>query len=123
MESFSLRAGQEILNTAYLEGRVSPPAKPSATLESVRGGLGLDDSRADYSAIPGRNIGQALRLSSRPRQCLSIFVICIALAMGVKARAQSPTLSEEEKLEQDFTDPLTTLPQLIVRDSYTPANY
>jgi hypothetical protein len=32
-------------------------------------------------------------------------------------------LATEEKLEQDFTDPLTTLPQLIVRDSYTPANY
>ncbi len=38
------------------------------------------------------------------------------------AQAQT-TLSAEEKLEQDFTDPLTTLPQLIVRDSYTPANY
>jgi len=38
--------------------------------------------------------------------------------------AQAQTmLSAEEKLEQDFTDPLTTLPQLIVRDSYTPANY
>jgi len=38
--------------------------------------------------------------------------------------AQAHTmLSAEEKLEQDFTDPLTTLPQLIVRDSYTPANY
>ena len=30
---------------------------------------------------------------------------------------------EEEKLERDFTDPLSTLPQLIVRDGYTPANY
>ncbi len=30
---------------------------------------------------------------------------------------------EQEKLERDFTDPLSTLPQLIVRDSYTPANY
>jgi hypothetical protein len=87
MESFSLRAGQEILNIAYLEVRVSSPAKPSASPELVRGGLGLDDSRADYYAIPGRNIGQALRLSSRPRQCLSIFIICIALAMGVQARA------------------------------------
>jgi hypothetical protein len=38
------------------------------------------------------------------------------------AQAQT-TLSAEEKMEQDFTDPLTTLPQLIVRDSYTPANY
>jgi hypothetical protein len=32
-------------------------------------------------------------------------------------------LTEEEKLERDFTDPLSTLPQLIVRDSYTPASY
>ena len=32
-------------------------------------------------------------------------------------------LTEEEKLERDFTDPLSTLPQLIVRDSYTPTNY
>lgn len=42
------------------------------------------------------------------------------------ARAQTTaatTLATEEKLERDFTDPLTTLPQLIVRDSYTPANY
>ena len=38
------------------------------------------------------------------------------------AQAQT-TLSAEEKLEQDFTDPLSTLPQVIVRDSYTPANY
>src|ERR1700747_2511713 len=30
---------------------------------------------------------------------------------------------EEEKLERDFTDPLSTLPQLILRDDYTPANY
>ncbi|HTY55579.1 MAG TPA: hypothetical protein VMB26_10285, partial [Candidatus Binataceae bacterium] len=29
----------------------------------------------------------------------------------------------EEKLEQDFTDPLTTLPQIIVRDSFSPANF
>jgi hypothetical protein len=32
-------------------------------------------------------------------------------------------LSDEEKLERDFTDPLSTLPQLTIRDSYTPANY
>ena len=40
------------------------------------------------------------------------------------AAASSPaTLSPEDKLEQEFTDPLTTLPQVIIRDSYTPANY
>lgn len=37
--------------------------------------------------------------------------------------APKSTLSQEEKLEQDFTDPLSTLPQLLVRDSYSPANY
>lgn len=30
---------------------------------------------------------------------------------------------EEEKLEQDFTDPLTTLPQVTVRDAFSPATY
>jgi hypothetical protein len=29
----------------------------------------------------------------------------------------------QQELEQAFTDPLTTLPQLIVRDSYSPATY
>jgi hypothetical protein len=38
------------------------------------------------------------------------------------AKAQS-TLSDEERLERDFTDPLRTLPQVLVRDSYTSANY
>ena len=56
-----------------------------------------------------------------------LFVVVLAMfACDVSAYAQTPTTSStaaEEKLEQDFTDPLTTLPQLIVRDSYTPANY
>jgi hypothetical protein len=42
------------------------------------------------------------------------------------AQAQTTATSlllEEERLERDFTDPLTTLPQLIIRDSYTPVNY
>ena len=33
------------------------------------------------------------------------------------------SLVDEEKLERDFTDPLTTLPQIIVRDAYSPATY
>jgi hypothetical protein len=41
---------------------------------------------------------------------------------AVLAQAQT-TLSAEEKLEQEFNDPLSTLPQVLVRDSYTPANY
>jgi hypothetical protein len=44
---------------------------------------------------------------------------------GVAFAQSGGTLTEaqEVKLEQDFTDPLTTLLQLIVRDSYSPANY
>lgn len=37
------------------------------------------------------------------------------------AQASAPT--KEEKLEQDFTDPLATLPQLSIRDAYSPATY
>ena len=37
------------------------------------------------------------------------------------ARAQTPTAVE--KLQQEFTDPLTTLPQIFVKDVYSPANY
>ncbi len=47
--------------------------------------------------------------------------------MPVAASAQNQTaalaLTEEEKLEREFTDPLSSLPQLLFRDSYTPANY
>jgi hypothetical protein len=32
-------------------------------------------------------------------------------------------LSEAEKPEQEFTDPLTTLPHLFFRDAYSPANF
>ena len=38
--------------------------------------------------------------------------------------AQSQTtISEEEKLELEFTDPLTTLPQIFLKDTYSPANF
>jgi hypothetical protein len=58
------------------------------------------------------------------RALISIVAITVALAPLAGAQAPpSTSLAQEEKLEQDFTDPLTTLPQLIIRDSYTPANY
>jgi hypothetical protein len=52
----------------------------------------------------------------------ALFLMLIAAAF---AQAQTTTMSlqEEEQLERDFTDPLSTLPQVLVRDSYTPANY
>jgi len=62
----------------------------------------------------------------RVRTFAWILIACfVAMAQAITAKAQAgPTpLTDEEKLEQDFTDPLTTLPQVLVRDSYTPSNY
>lgn len=61
---------------------------------------------------------------------LPIWLLLLVLwATAINARAaragtpaQSPDLSAES-LEQSFTDPLTTLPQLLIRDGYSPANY
>lgn len=39
------------------------------------------------------------------------------------AQAQAPSLAAEEKLMAEFTDPLTTLPQVSIRDSFVPANF
>ncbi len=64
---------------------------------------------------------------SLPRTCrMPLVILWIAVTVPGSLRAQSAPTSpeiEEEKLERDFTDPLTTLPQLLVRDSYSPANY
>src|SRR5271169_5962553 len=49
-------------------------------------------------------------------------ILWITVTFAGIARAQTK-LSAEDKLEQDFNDPLSTLPQVLVRDSYTPANY
>jgi hypothetical protein len=38
-------------------------------------------------------------------------------------QAPTPSLTAEEKLIADFTDPLTTLPQISLKDAFTPANF
>ncbi len=52
---------------------------------------------------------------------------CLTATTATVARAQEAAtnseLKEELQLERDFTDPLTTLPQLTMRDSYSPATY
>lgn len=52
------------------------------------------------------------------------------LATGALAQTSETTshettsqLAEEEQLERDFTNPLSTLPQLTMRDAYSPATY
>ena len=67
----------------------------------------------------GRKLIPVARLAVR-----ALALILLTICAGVRfTEAQTISLTEEERLEQDFTDPLTTLPQLIVRDSYSPANY
>jgi hypothetical protein len=90
------------------------------------------------SAITGRSSELSERNGSRrlskPRSGVraaascSILLLALCVMAPVVGFAQTQAtatsaLSEEEKLERDFTDPLTTLPQLVIRDSYTPANY
>jgi hypothetical protein len=50
---------------------------------------------------------------------MTVPAVGFAHAQGAPASPES----QEEQLERDFTDPLTTLPQVLIRDSYTPANY
>ncbi len=70
------------------------------------------------------NLGSAGRVTAF-RSILLLALYAMAPAVGFAQTQATPTtsLSDEEKLEREFTDPLTTLPQLLVRDSYTPANY
>jgi hypothetical protein len=55
-----------------------------------------------------------------------IAILCITVMIAEIAQAQTAPPSpepQEEQLERDFTDPLTTLPQVVIRDSYTPTNF
>jgi len=57
---------------------------------------------------------------------LSIVAIAVLMTLAdsvVFAQTTAAVLAQEEQLEREFTDPLTTMPQIVVRDSYTPANY
>jgi hypothetical protein len=54
---------------------------------------------------------------------IGLVMVLWTVSIGAGFAQAQTTLSDEEKLERDFTDPLSTLPQVIVRDSYTPANY
>jgi len=50
-------------------------------------------------------------------------LLLIHATASAQAQNGQASLQQEEQLERDFTDPLSTLPQVIIRDSYTPANY
>ena len=67
-------------------------------------------------SAPPRRLGVA-------RGCLRILILGLLIISFRGLASAQATKSSEEKLEQDFTDPLTTLPQLLIRDSYSPATY
>jgi hypothetical protein len=63
------------------------------------------------------------RFAIRFAASCSILLLAWWPAKLTQAQTTPKSLEAEEQLERDFTNPLSTLPQLIIRDSYTPANY
>jgi hypothetical protein len=57
------------------------------------------------------------------RSLLIVALFLASWAVPASGQTTASSLVSEEKLEKEFTDPLTTLPQVVFRDSYTPANY
>ncbi len=59
------------------------------------------------------------------RVCLASACVTVAVLSLAHAQTSAPAseLDEQLQLERDFTDPLTTLPQLTLRDAYSPATY
>jgi hypothetical protein len=51
---------------------------------------------------------------------IGLWMIC---PRAIFAQAQAPGLASEEKLMREFTDPLTTLPQISIKEAFTPANF
>jgi hypothetical protein len=58
------------------------------------------------------------------RALLIIVWATVSIAGFARAQSAAPSSNQKaENLEQAFTDPLTTLPQVVIRDSYTPSNF
>lgn len=55
---------------------------------------------------------------------LLLLRVATACAQETTAEAaESPEVTDHAELSREFSDPLTTLPQIFVQDAYTPANY
>jgi hypothetical protein len=62
-------------------------------------------------------------LNARTALCAVAIILWMMGPTTCFAQAQTPGLATEEKLIKDFTDPLTTLPQISLKDAFTPANF
>ena len=60
---------------------------------------------------------------ARAALCALLIVLWIAVPCISSAQSQTPGLATEETLIKEFTDPLTTLPQISLKDAFTPANF
>lgn len=65
----------------------------------------------------------SVRLSALCMLLVTSWMAAAPVAFAQTQATPATSLSEEEKLERDFTDPLTTVPQVVIRDDYTPATY
>ena len=79
-------------------------------------GFGPQDSQSTLNGywIPASKLNATF--------CMLLAILWIGPSAGF-AQSQTPGLSPEEKLVAEFTDPLTTLPQVSLRDAYSPANF
>src|SRR5262249_36270484 len=98
-----------------------------ARSDGWHGHRGIQDHQSQFGPVGFFSASGQLMTRCRLTALFALLLaICIRPAVAAFASQQTGSASSEpaeEKLEQDFTDPLTTLPQVIVRDSYTPANY
>jgi hypothetical protein len=60
---------------------------------------------------------------ARTALCALWIVLWMIGPCTYSVQAQTTSLATEEKLIADFTDPLTTLPQISIKDAFTPANF
>src|SRR3984893_14190409 len=77
----------------------------------------------------GARLRFALNASWKPIPKARVALCALLVALWVTgpgatfAQGQTPGPAAEEKLIKDFTDPLTTLPQISIKDAFTPANF
>jgi hypothetical protein len=70
-----------------------------------------------------------LNFYSTPRTIIRAFLLTLHLGLWIPrlgttfAQAQTPDPRVLQELATEFTDPLTTLPQIFLKDAYSPANF
>ena len=52
-----------------------------------------------------------------------LWIVFWMMAPEISCAQAKPGLAKQEKLIAEFTDPLTTLPQISIKDAFTPANF